>query len=142
MDRLLDELLTPETIEILGELADLRQSDPEAYQEAILSIDQEPRSGDPFAPFLAETDAEETPTTRGDSEMSNTPDDLAAYWAAMQAGDPEAFKRGAGMKADEIRGQMLGGILLAAHEEYVERKRQQQEEYFDFIERNRRAREQ
>jgi hypothetical protein len=60
-----------------------------------------------------------------------------AFWFAMKEADPEGFKRAAQMKADEIKGQMLGGAILQSYDAYQERKRQQQMEFFDLIERNR-----
>jgi hypothetical protein len=62
-----------------------------------------------------------------------------AYLFALKESAPEGFKRQMEMEADELKGQIVGNAVLQNHQAYLERKREQQEQFFDFVDRNRRA---
>jgi hypothetical protein len=67
-------------------------------------------------------------------------DDLSthhAYLFAMKERDPESYKRYMERSAQELKGEMIGSTILAAHKAHQEKKRRQQERFFDFVERNR-----
>jgi hypothetical protein len=128
----MDELLTPEVVALLDGLADLRESDPGAYEATISSLVQE-------APT-------ESPESKGGPQhMTKTPkagegeSTYHAYRFAMKESDPESYRQTMERTATELRGEMIGSTGLAAHAAGQARKRQQRESSFDFIERNRLA---
>ncbi len=64
---------------------------------------------------------------------------LWAYKFAALEADPDFARRWAAMERGELKGQLIGGTILGAHAAYLARKRQQQSEFFDFVDRNRRS---